>query len=163
MGADGDIGFAVLIGLIGAIAALRGSSKKTEEETASAEPAKSSESVEKKKPKPAPTPSAEPTASAAPTPVAAKTDKPTPPAGKKLLPEHGWLIVHGPTPDTRVMVAGKMRGEPEQVLMTPCGKLYVALARVDKKEHWRGWAAKGGPATIPCDGSVGEVTLTPMP
>jgi hypothetical protein len=53
-----------------------------------------------------------------------------------------------------------MKGEPEQVVQAPCGKFTVALARVDEKEHWRGWAAKGANTVIPCDGSVGEVTLT---
>lgn len=83
----------------------------------------------------------------------------TPEAPKKQLPPHyGWLLVHAPP--GKVMVAGKGRGAPEEVISAPCGKVYVTVAKVDSKDKWVGWAAKGQPFTIPCDGTIGEVTLS---
>jgi len=158
----GVIAVAILIGIIGIISALRPKKVESEEPSvAKVEPKPTAAPKPEKtasKPKPAPSGSL----SAAPAPAVTATGKLEPPPGKTLAPESGWLYVHGPTGNTRVMVAGKMRGEPGQVIMTPCGKLYVALAIVDAKEHWRGWAAKGAQLVIPCDGTVGEVTLKPL-
>jgi hypothetical protein len=114
--------------------------------------------------KPAPTPSASASASAKPTPsVTASTSAAAsivPPAGKKLPKDFGWLYVHAADAlNTRVFVAGRARGTPAQVLMVPCGKLYVNLAKVDVKGNWRGWVSKGQTTTIPCNGTVGEVTF----
>lgn len=156
----GVVALAVLVGVIGAVAALGPKKTAADETAAKTEPeAKPVQSPEKPAEKAKPKPSVSPAVATSAPP----TGKPQPPTNLTLLPRHGWLLVHGPTPNTRVMVAGKMRGEPEQVVMAPCGKTTVALAQVDEKGHWRGWAAKSGPATIPCDGkSIGEVTLKPM-
>ena len=76
------------------------------------------------------------------------------------MKDFGWLYVHAPsTENLRVFVAGRSRGTPNQVLMTPCGKLYVNLAKVDAKGNWKGWAWKGETTMIPCNGTVGEVTF----
>lgn len=105
---------------------------------------------------PKPSVSAQPSAS-----LAVPAGKPVPPAGKKLPPDFGWLLVHGPTPGTRAFVGGKARGEPETVFMAPCGKTFVNLAKVTTAGKWRGWVGKGATTTVPCDGSVAEVTITP--
>jgi serine/threonine-protein kinase len=95
----------------------------------------------------------------APVATAPATSNSLAPPKKKLPPEFGWLLVH--SPPGKVMVAGRGRGAPNEVIAAPCGKVYVAVAKVDSKDKWIGWAAKGQPFTIPCDGTVGEVTLAP--
>jgi serine/threonine protein kinase len=104
-------------------------------------------------PKPAPV--------ASPIATASASSHIAPPHGKKLPKDFGWLYVHAPDKiNTRVFVAGRSRGTPGQVLMVPCGKLYVNLAKVDANGNWKGWAAKGVTSNIPCNGTVGEVTFT---
>jgi hypothetical protein len=120
--------------------------------------------------------SAEPVASTPPSstastkPSASVTTKPAvtpgkavPPAGKKPPAGMGWMLVHGPGPDTRAFVAGKVRGEPETVFMAPCGpKIVVQLAKVSPAGTWRGWVGKGATTKVACDGaSVAEVTINP--
>lgn len=117
---------------------------------------KSTASVE---PKTAPVESPSAKASAKPSATASAPSKPVPPAGKKLPADWGWLVVHNPTPQTRVFVGGRARGEPEQVLMVPCGKVSVTLAKVDVNGKWRGWVGKVVPSMVPCNGTVGEVTI----
>lgn len=108
------------------------------------------------------------TASSAPppteaVPTIAKAEAPAPsstiPTPTKKPPHGmGWIFVNGPSPGV-VFVAGKGRGAPGKLLLAPCGKYYVNLAKVDAKGKWRGWAAKGVTTTIPCDGTVGEITF----
>ncbi|MGZ3424854.1 MAG: serine/threonine protein kinase [Polyangiales bacterium] len=127
---------------------------------AKAEPApETSESAPAKVAPPPISVSAKPAATASATaPASASTEEVPEPPKKKLPPDFGWLYVRSDTAG-RVFVAGRGRGEPKQVLMVPCGKLYVNLAKVDAKGNWRGWATKGKMTNIPCNGTVGDVTL----
>ena len=124
---------------------------KTKTEPTKTEPTTDQAASASSKTPPAPKPSASASAST-------KT-KLVPPPGKKLPEDWGWLVVHGPTPGTRVFVGGRSRGEPEQVVMVPCGKSFVTLAKVDTNGKWRGWAGKGVTSMVPCNGNIAEVTI----
>jgi hypothetical protein len=97
----------------------------------------------------------------APHPKTTASGKYTPPPGKKLPNDFGWLVVHGPVGGTRVFAGGRSRGEPEQVIMVPCGKTFITIAKVDTNGKWRGWAGKGTQTTVTCNGSINEVTINP--
>ncbi len=97
-------------------------------------------------------------ASPAPSKAAAQPSSTIPVPPKKPPHGMGWIFVNGPKPGL-VFVAGKGRGEPGKLLLAPCGKYYVNLAKTDAKGKWRGWAAKGVTTTIACDGSVTEITF----
>lgn len=77
---------------------------------------------------------------------------------KKAPKGFGWLLVHSDL-GGQVYVAGRARGAPGTPVTAPCGRYYVNLAKTDARGTWRGWLAGGKYATIPCDGSVGELTF----
>jgi len=162
------VAVAILVGVVGVVFAMRPRAHTPEPVAtkASAVPAPSTSPETAHKPSAAPTATASAKAPAAPSVSASASAsvaaKIAPPPGKKLFKDFGWLYVHAPGPENmRVFVAGRSRGTPNQVLMTPCGKLYVNLAKVDANGNWKGWVAKGQTTMIPCNGTVGEVRFEP--
>jgi len=91
-------------------------------------------------------------------------DPPPPPViappARKLPSEFGWAHIHSNGTVGQVFVAARAWGEPEKTIAVPCGRFYVNVARSDSKGGWHGWLNIGQTVSVPCDGSVAEITLS---